>query len=100
MDADTWHIGLVLAGTEKFIFDSESVCIVYFMGEMTIVAYGRNEVLGVCRTEHVHPTLLSVVAHQVGQPHNSDLTDCLKPQHPTSSASGCMALLYVCCWPQ
>jgi hypothetical protein len=53
------------SGTEKFIFDSESVCIVYSMGEMTIVAYGRNEVLGVCRTEHVHPTLLSVVAHQV-----------------------------------
>ena len=51
-------------GNEKFIFDSESVCIVYWAGEMTIVAYGRNEVLGVCRTEHVHPTLLSVVAQQ------------------------------------
>ncbi len=37
----------------------------YWGGEMTIVAYGRNEALGVCRTEHVHPTLLSVAAQQV-----------------------------------
>ncbi|GFH08380.1 WD_REPEATS_REGION domain-containing protein, partial [Haematococcus lacustris] len=51
-------------GNEKFIFDNESVCIVYWAGEMTLVAYGRNEVLGVCRTEHVHPTLLSVMAIQ------------------------------------
>jgi len=53
------------AGNEKFIFDNETVCVVYAAGEMTLVAYGRNEVLGVCRTEHVHPTLLSVVAQQV-----------------------------------
>lgn len=53
------------AGTEKFIFDNETVCVIYYAGELTLVAYGRNEILGVCRTEHVHPTLLSVVAQQV-----------------------------------
>ncbi|KAF5830572.1 intraflagellar protein IFT172 [Dunaliella salina] len=51
-------------GTEKFIFDNETVCVIYYAGELTLVAYGRNEILGVCRTEHVHPTLLSVVAQQ------------------------------------
>mmetsp|Transcript_26109 Transcript_26109/g.57041 ORF Transcript_26109/g.57041 Transcript_26109/m.57041 type:complete len:1764 (+) Transcript_26109:195-5486(+) len=51
-------------GSEKYIFDNESVCIVYYAGELTIVAYGRNEVLGVCRTEHLHPTLLSVVVQE------------------------------------
>lgn len=58
------HATLCIAGHEKYIFDNESVCIVYWAGEMTIVAYGRNEVLGVCRTEHMHPTLLSVVAQE------------------------------------
>jgi hypothetical protein len=32
---------------------------------MHVVAYGRNEVLGVVRAEYVHPTLLSVAAQQV-----------------------------------
>ena len=31
-------------GGEKFIFDNDSICIVYSAGEMTMVAYGRNEV--------------------------------------------------------
>lgn len=53
-----WHSD----GSEKFMFDNESVCIVYHSGELTLVMYGRNAVLGVCRTEHLHPTLISVVA--------------------------------------
>ena len=28
-------------GDEKFIFDNESVCIVYYNGELTIVMYGK-----------------------------------------------------------
>eukprot|EP00983_Pelagomonas_calceolata_P073776 1152272-Pelagomonas_calceolata.AAC.18 len=59
------HLSLGSAGTEKFIFDNETVCVIYYAGELTLVAYGRNEILGVCRTEHVHPTLLSVVAQQL-----------------------------------
>lgn len=35
-----WHSD----GSEKFIFDNESVCIVYFQGELTIIMYGRNAV--------------------------------------------------------
>lgn len=48
-------------GNEKFFFENEKVCMVYFAGELLIVEYGRNEVLGVCRTEHMNPYLLSVV---------------------------------------
>ena len=35
-----WHTD----GSEKFIFDNESVCIVYHSGELTIIMYGRNAV--------------------------------------------------------
>jgi intraflagellar transport protein 172 len=48
--------------SERFIFDNEGVCIIYYNGELTLIMYGRNAVLGVCRTEHLHPTLISVVA--------------------------------------
>ena len=39
--------------SEKFFFENERVCIVHYAGELTIVEYGRNEVLGTCRTEHM-----------------------------------------------
>ena len=35
-----WRSG----GDEKFIFDNESVCIIYYNGELTIVMYGKNAV--------------------------------------------------------
>ena len=31
-------------GNEKFIFDNESVCIIYYNGELTIIMYGKNAV--------------------------------------------------------
>ena len=33
---------------------------VYSSGELTLVQYGQNEVLGVCRTEHMSSYLISV----------------------------------------
>lgn len=48
-------------GTEKFYFENEKVCMIYQHGELLLVEYGRNEVLGMCRTEHMSPYLLSVV---------------------------------------
>ena len=33
---------------------------VYSGGELTLVQYGQNEVLGVCRTEHMSSYLISV----------------------------------------
>ena len=39
---------------------SLQVCLVYSSGELTLVQYGQNEVLGVCRTEHMSSYLISV----------------------------------------
>ena len=48
------------AGNEKFIFDNPSVCMIYNAGELSIIEYGKNEVLGLCRTEHVNSHMISV----------------------------------------
>jgi intraflagellar transport protein 172 len=47
-------------GTEKFIFENPSACIIYFAGEATIVEYGINEPLGSIRTSHVNRHVLSL----------------------------------------
>jgi intraflagellar transport protein 172 len=48
------------AGHEKFFFDNPQVCMVYHAGELTLVEYGRNDILGVCRTENISTHLISV----------------------------------------
>lgn len=45
-------------GKEKFFLDNPSVCMVYSAGELSLVEYGRNELLGSCRTEHMNPHLI------------------------------------------
>lgn len=45
---------------DKFFFDNETVCMAYNTGELTLVEYGKNEILGSCRTEHMSPHLISV----------------------------------------
>ena len=51
-----WHGN----GKEKFNFDNPSVCVVYYAGEVTLVEYGQNEVLGSVRTSHTNSHVLSV----------------------------------------
>ena len=41
------------------------VCMVYHAGELTLVEYGRNDILGVCRTENVSQCLMSVRVEEV-----------------------------------
>jgi len=48
------------SGTEKFIFDNPSICMIFSPGELAIVEYGKSEILSSCRTEHVRSTLVSV----------------------------------------
>ena len=36
------------------------VCMIFNSGELTLIEYGRNEILGSCRTEHMSPHLISV----------------------------------------
>ncbi|TPX67270.1 hypothetical protein SpCBS45565_g03981 [Spizellomyces sp. 'palustris'] len=48
------------SGQEKFYFENPAVCMVFNAGELSLVEYGVNEVLGSCRTEHMSPHLISV----------------------------------------
>jgi intraflagellar transport protein 172 len=47
------------SGSERFIFENPAVCMVYNAGELSLVEYGRNEILGSARTEHVSPHYIS-----------------------------------------
>ena len=45
---------------EKYFFDNPLVCMIFRAGELSIVEYGQNEILGYARTEHMSPHLLSI----------------------------------------
>ncbi|XP_023687337.1 intraflagellar transport protein 172 homolog [Paramormyrops kingsleyae] len=47
-------------GNEKFFFENETVCMIFNVGELTLVEYGNNEILGSVRTEFMNPHLISV----------------------------------------
>ncbi|XP_064196298.1 intraflagellar transport protein 172 homolog [Anguilla rostrata] len=47
-------------GNEKFFFENETVCMIFNAGELTLVEYGNNEILGSVRTEFMNPHLISV----------------------------------------
>lgn len=47
-------------GEEKFYFENPAVCMIFNAGELTLIEYGVNDVLGSVRTEHMSPHLLSV----------------------------------------
>ena len=64
-----WHG----SGTEKYHFDNPQVCMVFNSGELTLIEYGRNEILGSCRTEHMSPHLISVRLHDARDPSRGDV---------------------------
>ena len=43
----------------SFLFTLQ-VCLLYNAGELSLIEYGQNEILGTCRTEHMSPYLISV----------------------------------------
>ncbi|CAM6098614.1 unnamed protein product [Calypogeia fissa] len=47
-------------GHEIFVLDNPLACMVHNAGELSLVEYGCNRVLGTCRTEHVSPYLISI----------------------------------------
>lgn len=51
-----WHGN----GSEKYIFDNPAACIIYFAGEVSIVEYGNDEVLGSIRTSFTSSHVLSL----------------------------------------
>ncbi|OXU27721.1 hypothetical protein TSAR_004638 [Trichomalopsis sarcophagae] len=70
-------------GSEKFFFDYPGVCLIFCAGELTIVEYGRNEILGAVRTEAINPHVVSVRINErrlPGQPDNKRLAYLLDPR--------------------
>ena len=53
---------------ERFLWDNERVCLVYWQGELNVIEYGVDDLIGCCRTEYVNPHLVSV---RVQPPRNS-----------------------------
>ncbi|KAI6232370.1 Intraflagellar transport protein osm-1 [Aphelenchoides besseyi] len=51
-----WDAG----GNEKFYFDNEECCMIINAGEISLIEYGRNEIIGWIRTERISPHLISV----------------------------------------
>ncbi|KAI8999812.1 hypothetical protein BC832DRAFT_563653 [Gaertneriomyces semiglobifer] len=47
-------------GQERYYFENPNVCMVFNAGELSLVEYGVNEILGSCRTEYTSPHLVSV----------------------------------------
>ena len=45
---------------EKFYFDNANVCLIFNVGELSLVEYGENKILGSVRTEFMNPHLISV----------------------------------------
>lgn len=52
-----WHSG---SASEKFYFENDNVCLVFNAGELSLIEYGSNEILGCVRTEFMNPHLISV----------------------------------------
>lgn len=50
-----WH-----GSHEKYVFDNPSACIIYYAGEVTIVEYGNDEILGSVRTSFINSHVLSL----------------------------------------
>ncbi|XP_030200601.1 intraflagellar transport protein 172 homolog [Gadus morhua] len=47
-------------GNEKFFFENETVCMIFNAGELSLVEYENNQILGSVRTEFMNPHLISV----------------------------------------
>lgn len=47
------------SGKEKFDFSNDRVCMIFNVGELILVEYGHNEILGTCRTEQMAAHLIS-----------------------------------------
>uniref|UniRef100_A0A672S0Q9 Intraflagellar transport protein 172 homolog n=1 Tax=Sinocyclocheilus grahami TaxID=75366 RepID=A0A672S0Q9_SINGR len=48
-------------GNEKFFFENETVCMIFNAGELALVEYGSNEILGSVRTEFMNPHLIRML---------------------------------------
>ena len=62
------------SGNEKFDFSNPNVCMIFNAGELLILEYGNDEILGTCRTEHMRSNLLSARISYQGKDENATST--------------------------
>lgn len=46
-------------GNERFDMKNSNLCLIFNAGEVSIIEFGRNEILGTFRTEYISPNLIS-----------------------------------------
>ncbi|XP_037945105.1 intraflagellar transport protein 172 homolog [Teleopsis dalmanni] len=51
---------------ERFYFENPTVCLIFNVGELSLVEYGANHILGSVRTEFVNPHVISVRVNERG----------------------------------
>lgn len=51
---------------ERFYFENPNVCLIFNAGELSLVEYGENSILGSVRTEFVNPHVISVRLNERG----------------------------------
>ena len=51
---------------ERFYFENPNVCLIFNAGELSLVEYGDNFILGSVRTEFVNPHVISVRLNERG----------------------------------
>jgi intraflagellar transport protein 172 len=56
---------------ERFYFENPNVCLIFNAGELSLVEYGDNFILGSVRTEFVNPHLISVRLNERGNATNN-----------------------------
>lgn len=56
---------------ERFYFENPNVCLIFNAGELSLVEYGENYILGSVRTEFVNPHLISVRLNERGNSSNN-----------------------------
>lgn len=64
----------------KYYFDNEDACLVFYGGELFVIEYGVNDIIGSVRTEHVSPHVVSLVL-------NNSLTSSSTSSTSASSSS-------------
>lgn len=47
----------------KYYFENENACLVFYAGEIFVIEYGVNEVVGTARSEFTSPYLVSLILH-------------------------------------
>ncbi|XP_014243162.1 intraflagellar transport protein 172 homolog [Cimex lectularius] len=57
---------------EKFYLDNPNVCLIFNVGELTLVEYGNNKILASVRTEFMNPHLISVRLNERKHPNSTD----------------------------